>query len=299
MPNILPILIVIAPWFISVFLSSLPFILANDQPRLVQALMVGVSPIIFIITFISVSGFISMPAQRGIKKGKFPRQLLHPVYFLRRIYGTSWTTIYYFRPLYSVALSIPLLRKWMLLLFGYRGSHQFVLYPDTWIRDLPLLSIGKGAYLANRATIGTNLCLSDGKIFVDHVKVDEGSLVGHLAILGPGVKIGQSAEIGVGATVGIKTRISNTCKIGIDAMIDHGVVLEEDVQVGNNSYIGLRVHVSKGIRVPPGANIPAGTIIRTQSELNQYYSSETKILSEYKLKLINNLESIGTVNLDE
>ena len=30
-------------------------------------------------------------------------------------------------------------------IFGYRGSMDFTIYPDTWIRDLPLLDFGEGA----------------------------------------------------------------------------------------------------------------------------------------------------------
>jgi hypothetical protein len=47
-------------------------------------------------------------------------------------------------------------------LFGYRGSMKFTVYPDTWIRDLPLLMFGEGAYVSNRATLRTNIVLSNG-----------------------------------------------------------------------------------------------------------------------------------------
>jgi hypothetical protein len=38
----------------------------------------------------------------------------------------------------------------------------FTVYPDSWIRDLPLLPFGQGEYVANPSTIGTNIVLNKG-----------------------------------------------------------------------------------------------------------------------------------------
>lgn len=60
-------------------------------------------------------------ARLGLKAvipGKFPRSLDHAVYSLRWLYGTMWTAIYYFKP---------------------------------------LLDFKAGPYLANKATISTNM----------------------------------------------------------------------------------------------------------------------------------------------
>jgi hypothetical protein len=46
-------------------------------------------------------------------------------------------------------------------LLGHRGSLDFKVDPDTWIRDLPLRDLGPGAYVSNRATLGTNMVLSN------------------------------------------------------------------------------------------------------------------------------------------
>lgn len=70
-------------------------------------------------------------------------------------------------------------------------------YPDTWIRNLPL-EIGECAQVPNRATLGTNMCLHDGTILVDEVRIGEGALIGHLSMIAPGAVIGDHAEVGVG-----------------------------------------------------------------------------------------------------
>ncbi len=94
-------------------------------------------------------------------------------------------------------------------LFGYRGQMDFTVYPDTWIRDLPLLKFGKAAYLANRSTIGTNMALSNGKILVDTIEVGENATVGHLTMLAPGVSVGANSEVGAGCEIGIRVRIGS------------------------------------------------------------------------------------------
>ena len=81
--------------------------------------------------------------------GSFPRDLRAPLYRGRRLYGLCWTAVYYFTPVYWLFLTVPLLRRALFRLFGYRGQMDFTVYPDTWIRDLPLLEFGRGAYVGS------------------------------------------------------------------------------------------------------------------------------------------------------
>jgi hypothetical protein len=123
-----------------------------------------IAPLVYTLCFVLTAGALSLPFQSGIIAGKFPRDLRHPVYRKRRFYGLCWTSVYYFKPLYFLCLTIPWLKWATFRLFGYRGQMDFTIYPDTWIRDLPLLELGRGAYIANRATLGTNIPLSNGKV---------------------------------------------------------------------------------------------------------------------------------------
>jgi len=275
-PNLIPSMLIILIWCLPIGLATLPILLVENLSLGVRIAAIMASPMLFIWLFASVSGLLSLLGQSGIKKGRFARRLFDKIYFRRRLYGTCWTQIYYFKPIYSVVLSIPLLKWYVLRIFGYRGSCNFTIYPDTWIRDLPILKIGDGAYLSNRATIGTNVCMADGTIFVDSIQIDRKALIGHLAVLGPGAKVGENSEIGVGATLGIKTRIAKNAKVGVNATVVHGAVVEENAEVGNSCYIGMRARVSENIKIPAGTVVPAGTIINTQQDLNQIVHSEER-----------------------
>jgi acetyltransferase-like isoleucine patch superfamily enzyme len=276
--------------FVPIFLAlifGLPFcgafypVLAAEKPA-AKLLFLFFAPIIFLALFTIISGFLSRPFQKAIVAGKFPRDLKHFVYGPRRLYGLCWTSVYYFVPLYYVVLTIPELRKIVFRLFGYKGNVNFTIYPDSWIRDLPLLSFGEGSYVANRATIGTNICLKSGDIFVDKISIGKKSLVGHLAMVAPGVEVQDGAEIGGNVVLGIRTRIQKNAKVAPRAGVNHGVDLGENSEIGSMSYIGTRTIIKGNIKIPAGANIPAGSTINTQEDLSKFISSETNFLNEVR-----------------
>ncbi len=282
MPNLLPILILTTIWCGSFAIAALPFVFAENGHPVGKILGLAATPLLFVVAFPVIAGLLSMPARKGIQKGKFPREAFHPVYLLRRIYGACWTQVYYCKPVYAVVLAIPVLRKLVFRLFGYKGTTDFIVYPDTWIRDLPLLDIGANTYLSNRATIGTNMCMSDGSILVDRVQIDENGLVGHLSLVGPGAKIGTHAEIGVNCAIGIRSVIKENSSIKVSCMVNHGAVIGSSAEIGTRSYVGLRAEVGSKVRIPAGANIPAGALILTQNDAEKYFSSETKMLNDHR-----------------
>jgi acetyltransferase-like isoleucine patch superfamily enzyme len=242
-------------------------LLGLDAPLPVRALAWAIAPAVFAIAFVTFAGLLSLPFQRAVIAGQFPRKLDHAVYGARRLYGLCWTAVYYSGPIYQLALSIPAVKKLVLRLFGYRGSLDVTLYADTWIRDLPLLRIGKGAYLSNKATIGTNICLQNGDIMVDTVEVGDGALVGHLTMLGPGCIIGKNAEVGVGCAIGIKAQIGEGTRISPSTTIYHGARIGKDVQIGPMVYVGACVRIADGLRIPAGARIPDRAVIASADDL--------------------------------
>lgn len=285
MPNLLPLLLITTIWCSAFVAAFTPTILMKSDSLPLTYLSYLSVPIIFVFTFITVAGLLSRLAQRGIVAGTFPREAFHKVYFLRRVFGICWTQVYYFKPLYAIALGIPALKTYLLRIFGYKYNTQFIVYPDTWIRDLPVLKFGQGVYLSNRATIGTNICLKSGDILVDSIEVDDKGLVGHLAVLAPGVKIGKGVEVGVSATIAIRTKLLDQSKINPCCMINHAVVVGENTQIGTMSYVGMKSILGPNLTVPAGANIPAGSVINTQTEMDSYYHSETKKLDDHVIKL--------------
>ena len=143
---------------------------------------------------------------------------------------------------------------------------DFTIYPDTWIRDLPLLHFGNGAYIANKATIGTNICLQSGEILVDRIHVGDRSVVGHLAIIGLGTRVGSDSELGVRATTGMNVTIGDRTRIGALCGLNHGCSVGSDSEIGAMSYVGLKSRIEDGLRLCASTQIPDGSL-RSLSQL--------------------------------
>lgn len=231
------------------------------------------SPVLATILFVVLAGTLSLPFQRYIIPGKFPRDLNHPVYFGRRVYGLCWTSLYYCTPVYFLCLSVTPLKWITFRLFGYRGSMNFAIYPDTWIRDLPLVHFGDGAYLSNKATVGTNIALSNGFIRVDQITLEQGAYLGHLGLLAPGAHLGACAEVGVGCGIGIKTRIGEKVKIGPFAFVEHGAGIGAGACIGSMSYVGTKTKLADNLVVPPACLIPARRVVDEQWKIDKFISS--------------------------
>jgi UDP-3-O-[3-hydroxymyristoyl] glucosamine N-acyltransferase len=138
---------------------------------------------------------------------------------------------------------------------------NFTVYPDTWIRDLPILTFEDNAYVSNRATLGTNIVLSNGFLLVAPITLRAGALVGHLAMLAPGVELGPGAEVAVGCGVGIKAKLGADSFVGPCCVIEHGVSLGRNTRIGTYSYVGSGSVVLDGIKVPPATVVPPRTKI--------------------------------------
>lgn len=227
---------------------------------------VGLSPAIYVVTYVVVAGVLSRLTLRWITPGRYPRDLGHRIYGPRRLYALGWTAIYYWAPLYHAILAVPALKRLTFRLFGYRGSLDFQTYPDTWLRDLPLLSVGKGAYLSNKATVSPNMCLRSGKVIVLPVSIGAGTMIGHLTMIAPGVDIGPHCEIGVGAAVGINVSVGAHTVVDAETVVDHDAAIGDRCVIGTRSYIGRKAVIRSGIRVPPASVVPARAVLTTQAD---------------------------------
>ena len=263
---------VLVPLYLVVIVGG-PFALLAAATRATRSpvafyLLLALSPALYAIGYVLFAGTLSRLTLRAVTPGRYPRDVGHRVYGPRRLYSLCWTAIYYSGPLFHAVLAIPGLKRVTLRLFGYRGSVDFQTYPDTWLRDVPLLSIGKGAYLSNKATISPNMCLRNGKIIVLPVSIGAGTLIGHLTMIAPGVDIGADSEVGVGAALGI-----NAC-VGAHTLIDHEVILDHEAAIGDRCVIGTRTYVGRkavirsGLRVPPATVVPARAILTTQADVD-------------------------------
>lgn len=255
---------------IPTIVSFLPFLLRANF--FMQLIWLFFMPLLFVIVYILTAGILSLPHQCAIKEGKFPRDLGNKIYASRRLYGLCWTAIYYFKPLYFICLSTPFLKRILFRIFGYRGSLDFILYPDTWLRDLPLLNIESGVYISNRATIGTNMCLMSGDIIVKSVTIKKGALIGHLAIIGPGVTIDENAEIGIGSIIGVNAKIGKNTHTGMRVIVGYGVTAGDNIKIAQMSNIGAKSIISSNINIPLGMIIPDSTQLMTQEQVNELYN---------------------------
>jgi carbonic anhydrase/acetyltransferase-like protein (isoleucine patch superfamily) len=226
-----------------------------------------VAPSLYVVLYILVAGALARLTIRAIVQGRFPRDLGHPVYGPRRLYGLCWTAIYYCGPVYHALLAVPLLKRVGLRLFGYRGSLRFITYPDTWLRDLPLLDVADGVYLSNKATIGTNVCLRSGDIIVGPIRIGPRSLVGHLAIIGPGAVLEEDVEVGISAAIGIQVRIGAQTRVGPAAAVNHKSTVGANCTIGTGAQIGKGAVIGDGVTIPPGFIVPDGATVHGPADV--------------------------------
>ncbi|MGA2871059.1 MAG: hypothetical protein ABSF34_18100 [Verrucomicrobiota bacterium] len=255
MKNLLAILFNISSTAMLVLICGTPALMAWLPIRLLPGIWIfaGVffAPFIYALGFVLTAGLLSRPFRSGIVAGKFPRDLSHPVYRKRRYYGICWTALYYCKPIYYLCLTIPWLKWLTFRLFGYRGQMDFTVYPDTWLRDLPLLDLGKGVYIANRATLGTNMPLNNGKILVEGIKIGSRSLVGHLTMLAAGVELGEDTQIESGCALGMFVKMGSRCGLGGTVTVEHYAQIGDDAFMGTSSYLGFRARLPNGATIPP------------------------------------------------
>ena len=82
---------------------------------------------------------------RMIRPGRFRRDGSDPAYEGRKVYTQRLRRFVYDPAAMNTILQSPSLKALFFRTFGYTGSLRFTIYPDAWLRDLPLLCIGEGA----------------------------------------------------------------------------------------------------------------------------------------------------------
>lgn len=266
------LILVVVPTFAAV----LP-VLSVSSP-LARAGLIALAPVIFCAFYVGLAALLSLPFQKAIVRGKFPRELDHAVYGPRRLYGFCWGALFYFTPIYYLVISLPFVKHAIFRAFGYRGSSSANIAPDAWLRDLPMLRLSDQVYVANKATVGTNMCLSDNTILVDFVTLASRAMVGHMALIAPGSVMGEGSELGVNSALGIRARIGARSKVGPKCGVSHGAVIGEDVEIGTLSYIGVKARIGNGLKIPPGTVVPDGTEILTNEQLQAHLEGELRAL---------------------
>jgi acetyltransferase-like isoleucine patch superfamily enzyme len=249
-------------------LCLLPFLLV--QQTWTVLLMAIAIPFVYALSFVMVAGLLNLPFQKAIVKGVFPRDSRFPLYAMRRCYGICWTSVYYFKPLYNFILSFPFYKWICLRLFGYKGSININLYPDSWIRDLPLLRIENGVYISNRCMLGTNVSLIQSATMVGNVTIKKGALIGADAKVGLGSTVGENTEFSIEVITGLHVKIGSNNFIGAKTEISHYVKIGSSNKIGICCFIGTGAVIEDNLTLPSNTHIPDGANIQTMEDLNPF-----------------------------
>lgn len=229
---------------------------------------VALAALVYLVSQPLLAGVLSLPFRKSMIPGRFPRDLGHRVYAGRRLFGACWTAVYYNTFTYPMVLAMPPLKWVVFRLFGYRGCCAFTLYPDTWIRDLPLLTVGRGAYLSNKSTIAPNIATPDGALVVGRVDIGAGAMIGHGTMVAPGVSIGVQAVVGVGCGINTGAVLEERCTVGNMSGVDLGARIGKAATVGACNVIGARATIGPGIHTPTHLHVPRRRVLRTQAEVD-------------------------------
>ncbi len=149
-------------------------------------------------------------------------------------------------------------RIWFFRVFGYRGDCEFTLMPEVWMRDLPLLVIGRGAHLGYGMVLGTGQVTLDGAgVGLAPIAIGERSFCNQHAVVEGGAVIGADAAIGIRALVGPSAHVSDRAQIGDFARIGREAVVGAGARIGHGARIGQGAVIDPGVEVGDGARIPA------------------------------------------
>lgn len=192
----------------------------------------------------------------SLRPGRFRRDAEDPGYRLRSLYTSALRRFMYNPAVLEVIFAEADLQTLFLRTFGYRGQTRFTLYPNAWLRDLPLLDLGQDCYLGDGIVLGTNQVSVDQQfLIVDRISIGAGTVFDQQCMVGYGSSVGSKCVIGARVMIGMRTRICDEaqvrpgsgighhCRIGARVRIGHDVmvgafsVIDDDVIVGDYSRI--------------------------------------------------------------
>lgn len=197
-------------------------------------------------------------AVANIKSGRFDRDANCNDYADRKIY-TKYLRMFVYDPsTMNLIWSDHDLKVLFLETFGYKGSVDFTIYPDAWLRDLPLLNIGKGTYLGDGILLGTNQVSPDQKTLqVGQITIGEYCVFNQRCMIGYDTTIGDNSKFGIETGIGIKCKISDDCQLGDRVSVGHFTRVGSNVTLGNHCKVGNFCIIDEGVVVDEYTEIPS------------------------------------------
>ncbi len=194
---------------------------------------------------------------KNIKPGSFERTKNSPDYQSRVIYTKELRNFVYSPATLNIIFTDPIIKSLFFKTFGYNGQADFTLYPNCWLRDLPLLNFGKDVYLGDGILLGTNQIDSDqNSIRVGKIAIGDRTIFDQKCAIGLNTSIGKDCIIGYHVSIGLKCTIGDDTKVEALTVIGHGTTIGKNVHIQIHSKIGNFVLIEDGLTVPEFSCIP-------------------------------------------
>jgi len=189
--------------------------------------------------------------------------------YQKRVQYTTELRAFAYHPVYmNIILSIPELKEKFFRTFGYNGNLNFTMYPNAWIRDLPLLDIGEKCYLADGILLGTNRVSIDQRVLrVDNITIGDHSIFDQRCAIGPGTTIGKDCIIGFQSHVSAKCTLGNNVRLGEIVTIGSMTEIGDDVIIGQGSFISDFVTIEAGAELASHIKVPSKSIVTKEGEI--------------------------------
>lgn len=197
-------------------------------------------------------------ARSAIQPAFVPCDKADPAFMAYRRYSAELER-YVERPnVMKAILREPLLKIAFFRAFGYRGELDFTVMPEVWMRDLPLLVIGRDVHLGYGMVLGTGQMSLDGRgLRLRPIAIGSRSFCNQHAVVEGGTLIGDDCLIGIRAIIGATCRLEDRVHVGDFTRIGADVVVGEGAVIGHNARIGDGAVIDAGCTVPEGGRVPA------------------------------------------
>ncbi len=201
-------------------------------------------------------------AVNNIKAGKFKRDEGNINYQDRLIYTRELRNYVYNPAILNFIFSDAETKFLFFRTFGYKGSIDFTIYPKCWLRDLPLLNIGKGTYLADGILFGTNQVTPDQQwICTGTIDIGENCIFDQGCSVGYNSKIGSQSVIGFEVAIGLKNRLGRNVRIGGRSNIAHGCQIADHVVLNDCCRVGSFTIIEEGVELAEYTDVPAFSLV--------------------------------------
>ncbi|TNE49569.1 MAG: hypothetical protein EP344_18050 [Bacteroidetes bacterium] len=225
---------------------------------------------------------------RNIKAGKFVRNTNDPDYNDRIVYTKALRDFLYNPAVLNIIFGERELKEKFFRAFGYAGKVDFTIYPKCWLRDLPLLDIGKNVYLADNILLGSNQVSPDQKtIVVGEIRIGDNTIFNQGCTVAGNTTIGKDCIIGFETAIGFGNTIGDNTVIGERATVGHCNKIGENVTIGYMCKIGRFCVIEDGVTIDEMTDIPSYSLVTKNGIFSRRkQATNIKMINENKRRAV-------------